>query len=222
MVNSEFLRYAYLDGDEIEVGSRQIRLTRVSVGNVYLPTGVVCAVDAFCVLGPETGFQRTVPAGHYPVELSIAQLGPDQRVAFAMVRFRGEVAPRWEMALAPDQNAQDLVDSGAGCFMDITACEELLDRQDGDSSFWDDLQEKMDESYVHTWRHANVEAGGGTGANVVAFSSGYGDGIYPSYFGLCQDGQASCLVTDFLVIGPPESEDEETAPRARRWWQFWR
>jgi hypothetical protein len=39
-----------------------------------------------------------------------------------------------------------------------------------------------------------------TGANIVAFSSGDGDGCYASYFGLAADGSAACLVTDFGLL----------------------
>ena len=34
----------------------------------------------------------------------------------------------------------------------------------------------------------------------AAFSSGYGDGAYPSYFGFDEDGKPCVLVTDFLVL----------------------
>jgi hypothetical protein len=39
-----------------------------------------------------------------------------------------------------------------------------------------------------------------TGANLVKFQSGDGDGCYASYFGLADDGAAVCLVTDFGLL----------------------
>jgi hypothetical protein len=39
-----------------------------------------------------------------------------------------------------------------------------------------------------------------TGANVVEFSTGWGDGCYASYWGLGDDGEPCCLVTDFGVL----------------------
>jgi hypothetical protein len=39
-----------------------------------------------------------------------------------------------------------------------------------------------------------------TGANVVEFSSGWGDGCYASYWGLGDDGALCCLVTDFGLL----------------------
>jgi hypothetical protein len=38
------------------------------------------------------------------------------------------------------------------------------------------------------------------GANLIAFSSGYGDGMYATYAGFDADGQVSVAVTDFNVI----------------------
>ena len=37
-------------------------------------------------------------------------------------------------------------------------------------------------------------------ANCVAFMSGYGDGIYSSYWGLDANGAPLCLTTDFEVF----------------------
>jgi hypothetical protein len=47
-------------------------------------------------------------------------------------------------------------------------------------------------------RSAVIDAA--TGANVICFSSGEGDGCYASYFGLAADGSAACLVTDFGML----------------------
>jgi hypothetical protein len=36
--------------------------------------------------------------------------------------------------------------------------------------------------------------------NVVMFSSGEGEGFYPSYFGIDEEGDICTLVTDFRII----------------------
>lgn len=46
----------------------------------------------------------------------------------------------------------------------------------------------------------NEELEGSGGLNLLVFSSGLGDGRYPSYFGYDSEGRPSCLVTDFLII----------------------
>jgi hypothetical protein len=48
-----------------------------------------------------------------------------------------------------------------------------------------------------------------TGANVVEFSSGWGDGCYASYWGLAADGEPCCLATDFgLLVHTPQGRAE--------------
>jgi hypothetical protein len=37
-------------------------------------------------------------------------------------------------------------------------------------------------------------------ANLIAFSSGLGDGVYPSFGGIDASGMVSVVVTDFFVI----------------------
>jgi Protein of unknown function (DUF4241) len=42
------------------------------------------------------------------------------------------------------------------------------------------------------------------GANIVAFTSGFGDGAYACYFGYDKDNEVVCLLTDFDVFFPEE------------------
>ncbi|PRS67378.1 hypothetical protein C6347_14900 [Bacillus sp. NMTD17] len=32
------------------------------------------------------------------------------------------------------------------------------------------------------------------------FTTGFGDGMYPSFWGLDENGEPACLVTDFLIM----------------------
>jgi hypothetical protein len=56
-----------------------------------------------------------------------------------------------------------------------------------------------------------------SGANVVSFTSGEGDGCYASYFGLSADGSAARLVTDFgLLVRPVQGTLKLPVPAERR------
>jgi hypothetical protein len=58
-----------------------------------------------------------------------------------------------------------------------------------------------------------------TGANIVCFPSGIGDGRYASYFGLASDGEAACLVTDFdLLVRGVTSTLELAVPARKQSW----
>jgi hypothetical protein len=36
--------------------------------------------------------------------------------------------------------------------------------------------------------------------NVIMFHTGYGDGIYPAYWGLSEEGDVCSFVIDFMVL----------------------
>ena len=66
----------------------------------------------------------------------------------------------------------------------------------------DPLSAAMEATYVHTsdWADFAVDAE----LNVVAFHSGYGDGVYPTCWELDASGPPVCALTDFLVIDTAE------------------
>jgi hypothetical protein len=152
-------------------------------------------------------FDVEVEPGRYPVVLSIAHVldNGDQRVAYAMLRL-GEGQPvRWELATWPGRGLADLgegevfgypVDAGTGSFMDEAAARKLAQDEDLIDRLLDDSR----ENYVDTWSWTDFVADAETGANVVSFSSGFGDGFYPSYVAFDEDGRMVALVTDFGVV----------------------
>jgi hypothetical protein len=55
----------------------------------------------------------------------------------------------------------------------------------------------MERTYVHTWSWLDMPFGKG---NLLAFSSGLGDGAYATYVGFDADSEISVVVTDFSVV----------------------
>ena len=54
---------------------------------------------------------------------------------------------------------------------------------------------------VADWRSSvEVTVDPASGANVIGFSSGFGDGAYPSWFGLDANGDPLVLLTDFGIL----------------------
>lgn len=104
--------------------------------------------------------------------------------------------------LAADEYFGHSVDSGTGCSMSPEAGQALSRMIDvKDDYLYSILGEEMEKTYIHTrsWLYKIVDDA--SGANLVAFSSGVGDGCYPSFFGLSGDNKCVCLVTDFLLFG---------------------
>lgn len=196
------------DGREIETEIGRVVLRPRPAGELTLTSGRVVACDP--LVYPETQpFTRAAPVGTFPVTLSVAHFEDgDRRVAGALLRFAGREAVRWELALHPGEDASELgegeifgypADSGTGCFMDEETARLVTDHMDGEE-FADALDAEMERTYEDTWSWANVEFDPDAGSNIVAFSTGVGDGLYASYFGLDASGEVVCLVTDFSLF----------------------
>jgi hypothetical protein len=138
-------------------------------------------------------------------------MGTDQRVAFATVRFKETAPTEWRMVTSGSGDPSTLepghilgygVDSGTGCFMDRSASLALTQKMTKDSEFFHTMMAEMEKTYRHTWSWLNMKFGD---ANLIAFSSGLGDGLYATYAGFDSSGEVSVVVTDFMVV--PFDED---------------
>ncbi len=178
------------------------------LGKLALPTGKIIANDPLCLFETEP-FVKSVPPGNYPVMLYIYHCNTDQRVAFAEIRFSENMPVKYEPAITAEQDAATLerdeffgygVDSGTGCFMDEQACQKLLQLTDDlEDGILPEFNQKLEKSYIDTYCAANYTLPG-IKCNVAAFSTGYGDGAYPSYWGYDKSGKVCCLITDFCII----------------------
>jgi hypothetical protein len=203
---------ALQDGCKLE----EITLSHHHIGDLILPTGQLVACDPF-VLPDSPSFNLTLPRGTFPLILSIAQIKTDQRVAFAIVQLSQAVPATWEMLTIGSQDISTLkegelfgygVDAGTGCFMDLSASRALAKRMSEQQDFYETLMAEMDKTYKNTWSWLDVKFGEG---NLIAFSSGYGDGVYATYAGRDHDGHACVVVTDFGVL--PFEKPQETKPK---------
>lgn len=205
---------AFIHGRTLELEDGSVTFHNHNIGNLVTTSGQIVACDP--VVFPETSpFTTKIPPGHYPVILSVANIADDQRVAYAKIQVSEKETVRWEMALVPSQEASSLeedeifgygVDSGTGCFMDQEAAKILIQRLD-EEEFSDFLMEEMHKTYRHTWDFANVILDPKTGLNLISFKSGWGDGMYASYFGYDAEGKVTNLVTDFELFEDSEVVD---------------
>ena len=186
-------------------------------GELDLPTGRVVACDPFVYLG--TGdiepFTVTVAPGRYRVEAAVATLTrpdeapsdrPHRRVAAARLVVRDEPTVSWELALRPGQDPADLgddefygygVDAGTGCFYDAAAEQGFPEAEEDEGPLWDAFEDSDWSEGPHLIRSP------GTGHTLAAFTSGWGDGAYPTWTGRGADGEVTCFVTDFFVAPDP-------------------
>ncbi|WP_141207124.1 DUF4241 domain-containing protein [Streptomyces griseorubiginosus] len=186
-------------------------------GELDLPTGQVVASDPFVYLGSGDiePFTVSVPPGRYRVEAAVATLGrPDEppadrphlRVAAARVVIGTEPTTSWELALRPDQDPAELgddefygygVDAGTGCFYDASAEEAFPEAQEDEGPLWDAFENSDWSPGPH------LVTSPSTGHTLVAFTSGWGDGFYPTWIGRSASGEVTCFLTDFFVVPDP-------------------
>jgi hypothetical protein len=195
-------------------------LRRHAVGELLFPTGRVIACDPLVDPGAAP-LDIALPAERGRVELSVAHFdgGPDaspadQRVAFAALRFGDQAVATWtELAGYP-------VDSGTGGFLDPAAAAALSEWARRDPAWFEVLLAALQSSYVDTWSWVRLEIEGGPHV-MAAFSTGFGDGWYPTWAGRDAGGVLACLVTDFGIVDDPALPFEDEPVRPRRWWRFW-
>ncbi|TIO06647.1 MAG: DUF4241 domain-containing protein [Mesorhizobium sp.] len=188
---------------DAELAERQITVT--PIGELDLPTGEIIACDPLVSDVETPALSRKVEPGRYPVSLLEAR----GRVAAAVLRFSLGTPVRWELATVPGEDVAALkgdevygypVDAGLGSFMDKTAMALMSDEQDK-LKYGDYYGEVLAAEFApNRDRFVLHHPVAGNPLNIAIFWSGWGDGSYPSFWGLDAAGEPLLLMTDFGVL----------------------
>ncbi len=221
----------HYDLDE-EMNSQE--LVEIHIGDITLPTGKIIVADPFFSL-EQRPFTRTVEPDKYPVFIYMSQIDTlHHRIAYAKIKFRPEEASKWILAITDDITKEELndlsedefygfpVESGLACFLDeetntsFTAKMDELQEKNPESNYYDDVLSEEFREYsgknnfsreLGDWNDHHPDSDSDN--NVIMFASGWGDGYYPAYWGLNEDGDTVELVIDFLINDfDPEGEEE--------------
>ncbi|AWH86694.1 hypothetical protein HYN59_16975 [Flavobacterium album] len=209
-------------------------LVEIHIGDVNLPTGRIIAADPFFT-EEQQPFSRTVEPDKYPVYIYVAKMDElHHRIAYAKIKFRPEEASKWILALTDDLTEDELnelgedefygfpVESGLACFLDEQTNSELIAKIDQvqdskpESNYYDEVLAEEFREYsgknnfsrqLGDWNdhHPNPDSDN----NAIMFASGWGDGYYPAYWGLNENGDTIELVIDFLINDFGDGEEEE-------------
>jgi len=181
-------------GTERTVSDRRMRISTHPAGRLNLPSGRIIAADPSSLDDDEEPFLVTVAAGTYPVTIALATFLDDpghSRVCAARLEITDRPAATWELALRDGQDPMDLgagefygfgVDAGVACFVDADNAERLSDE-------WEDLPHLLDPRFTTV-----------AGGDMVAWSSGWGDGFYPTWIGRDETGAVTSFVADMLLF----------------------
>lgn len=129
---------------------------------------------------------QRVPAGTYPVFVSHRADGVNTALR---VRFADKPAARWvSAARVGAENNEVTVDAGNIVVLDFTTMPRCRNER---------IEELYQDHLMAAEGDAFSIAGGPDDAVMV--QAGYGDGVYPQYWGVAKDGTITDLVVDFLV-----------------------
>ena len=209
-------------------------LIEIHIGDVNLPTGRIIAADPFFT-EEQPPFARTVMPDKYPVFIYVSQMDEaHHRIAYARIKFRPEEATRHILALTEDVTPEEIrelgeeeffgfaVESGLACFMDAETNESLINRmdevqeKDEEANYYDEVLAEEFREYsgknqfsreLGDWNDHHPDAESDN--NVIMFASGWGDGYYPAYWGLNDNGDTVELTIDFLLDDFEEDAEHE-------------
>ena len=210
-------------------------LVEIHIGDVNLPTGRIVAADPF-FSAEQRPFSRTVEPDKYPVFIYMAEIDRlHHRIAYAKIKFRPTEATRWILALTDDLTQEELADlgedefygfpveSGLACFLDEETNAQFIEKMDElqernpESNYYDEVLAEEFRKYsgknnfsreLGDWNDHHPDKDSDN--NIILFASGWGDGYYPAYWGLDEEGNTIELVIDFLLNEfDPEGADEE-------------
>lgn len=186
--------------------STRVQLTGIEIGKIKCESGKLLACDPI-VMQDVKPFSADFPIGEFPVQLAIARIGNDERVAFSRILFSPAPVAKWEMARQRGQKPLPVfgadfygygVDASQGLFIDSVANQvfSALVKQNFDN--WSHVfVDEMTKHYRNTWDFAVFSF---QGHNLATFSTGFGDGRYGSYIGYDADGRICQLLTDFGLV----------------------
>jgi hypothetical protein len=197
---------AFFNGTQARADQYDIVFFPVTIGELKVESGKIIACDPI-VMHSWTPFIQRFPKGHFPVQLAIARIQDDERVAFSRIFFSNKPVTGWRYALQNGQKDISIfdstfygygVDGGVAIFIDSVANKSFNEMAASDKTVWEKVFDtEMNKHTRKTWEHLVYNFGD---HNLAAFSTGLGDGSYATYIGLDKDGNICRLLTDFGFV----------------------
>jgi hypothetical protein len=185
---------------------KTVQFFGVNIGKIKIESGKIIACDGIG-MNDVRAFAAVFPIGSFPVQLSIAKIGTDERVAFSRILFSDGAVQKWAPALVPGQRSLTIrdstyygypVDGGTGLFADSVTNAAYSAYIRANPELWESIFIKeMEKHKRSTWDYNLFTLGQ---HNFAGFSTGWGDGRYGSYIGYDRDGKICQLLTDFELV----------------------
>lgn len=207
-INNYALNLTTEDVVNIETDFGKATLTKINIGSLKLKSGNIIATDPI-LLYDDQPFNIKVKPGEYSVFAYVADFeNGDKKVALSKIEISKEAPIKWVMALYEGENSNNLkndeflgfdVENGICSYMDERVMEELDMLFEEDLEEYEEMISKSVKFNKKEFTHKNIPYGK-NGCNIIAFTAGWKDGTFPSYFGYDKNNKPCCLVTDFMVL----------------------
>ncbi len=207
-INNYALNLTTEESVNIETDFGKATLTKIKIGSLKLKSGNIIATDPI-LLYDDQPFNVKVKPGEYPVYVYVADFENDEkRTALSKIELSTEKPVKWVMALYEGESSNNLkndeflgfdVENGICAYMDESIMEELDMLFEDDLDEYEDLISSSVKYSKKTFTYRNIPYGK-KDCNIIAFTAGWKDGTFPSYFGYDKNNKPCCLVTDFMVL----------------------
>ena len=212
-----------------------INVDQIDLGEISLPSGKIIVNDPlgqYLALDNNPYFIET-PKGNFPMQASIISYEDDgdeeNLISCVKIAFTNEKPVRYEEALKGIESIEDLnegeffgfaSESGLATIVDAEAKEafvKLIDEVEAkDQNLYDDYFAPFFAENVKNNPKYQSEDGDwinwtipNTAYKVPIFQAGFGEGVYPSYFGYNQAGEVVAFYIQFIDAElEDDSEDE--------------
>jgi len=211
----------YFDNAEVD----KTPVEQLLLGVLNVPTGHIIVCDPLVGIYETNPLTRTVAPGQYPVNVCVAKPAEgESHYALAKIEFRPARAVKWEMAVAAGQDLAELqqpdeffgfpVDAGLACFCDAETrglynqfATQLHQNSSVAFNIYNDFfaaqfkknaVNPADPKDIGDW--LNFYLPNNPAHNILMFVSGNGDGAYPCFWGISEQGEVCSLVIDFFVL----------------------
>ncbi len=197
--------------NQSETGVIDWPVTLVEIGRIPLDNGLLVACDPYISSPDHLPFVRTLPAGEHLVAAAKVRISETHhRIAAAVLCSGVNPVCSWELAYTDPEELAALVadddfvgygvDAATGCFagpLAFAAAVEVLAADDGT------VTDPLSTALFASEHKAVVIRPAPRAGHVAMFATGWGDGIYPTWFGLDRWGDVTVTLTDFLVDNEP-------------------
>ena len=197
----------------------------LDMGEVNFPTGEILVRDPLVWLHRnEKPYLQSVPVGKFRIKTLVAKIEEDHyRYVMSRIKFTEEEPVIYYEALQGDEDIYSveegsifgfLVDTGLATIVDVETKNAYCDFKDSwyeenpDKNIYDDffadifeknaVENPLYQREGGDWINFRIP---NTDLNIPMIQTGFGDGVYPVYFGYDKDNKLCDIVIEYIYLG---------------------